>query len=326
MQRRQQDKPQNNYDSLVALTGFRELSLLRTGLLQSVQNICEQSVIRIFSYKHDNDRHWQLQDSTEPDTLIDVSQTDIDALNLALQETVVSCFVNNTQQYFFPVKQQGQAIAVMDISADSLNVSCCGQISALNAIYANQLYWLDRCSHDQLTNLLNRHAFDDKLSQYSLSTTSSDSESLDFLAMVDIDFFKKINDSFGHLYGDEVLVLLAQKMTRLFRDTDWLFRFGGEEFVVIVRGISVDNAQNLFTRLCQSIESEPFPQVGKVTVSVGYSELNNDQPITSILSNADTALYFSKDNGRNQSNYYEQLVVEGRLNQQVTPSGDIDLF
>lgn len=214
----------------------------------------------------------------------------------------------------------------MVVSADNLSTSCCKKITALNAIYANQLYWLDRCSHDQLTNLLNRHAFDDKLSQYSLSTTSSDGDSLDFLAMVDIDFFKKINDNFGHLYGDEVLVLLAQKMTRLFRNTDWLFRFGGEEFVVIVRGISLIDANKLFARFCHCIESEPFPQVGKVTVSTGYTELNNRLPITTILSNADSALYFSKDNGRNQSNFYEQLIIDQKLGQQGTPPGEIDLF
>ena len=93
-----------------------------------------------------------------------------------------------------------------------------------------------------------------------------------WLAVSDIDFFKRVNDDFGHLYGDEVLLLMANIMRETFRGTDILFRFGGEEFVIVLRSTNQQGAHQALERFRITVEEYDFPQVGNVTISIGYIE------------------------------------------------------
>src|SRR6202011_3687326 len=95
-----------------------------------------------------------------------------------------------------------------------------------------------------------------------------------WLALIDIDRFKSINDGYGHLFGDEVLLLVSQLMKRSFRGADQLFRFGGEEFVVLLDRASEPGAQIVLERLRTTIGEHEFPQVGQVTISVGYTRID----------------------------------------------------
>ena len=131
--------------------------------------------------------------------------------------------------------------------------------------------------------------------------------------MVDVDHFKTVNDKFGHLYGDEVLILIANLLQSSFRSQDRVFRFGGEEFVVLLRSTTLENAQKIIDRFRTNVETYEFPQVG---TGDGQRRLRQHQRLRVAgdhLGRADQALYYAKSHGRNQACHYDQLVSGGLL-------------
>ena len=131
--------------------------------------------------------------------------------------------------------------------------------------------------------------------------------------MMDIDHFKRINDQFGHVYGDEVLILLANIMRGSFRNYDRLYRFGGEEFVVLMRKVSYEEVAHKLEFFRKKMEAYLFPQVGKVTISIGFIQINPGDSPSNVLGHADEALYFAKEHGRNQVQCYATLLEQGLL-------------
>ncbi len=212
----------------------------------------------------------------------------------------------------------------------------------LLAIFLNMIALLDYSEVDTLTGLLNRKTFDEYLMRILSSLSAGDDSRLEarhlprrrrapvpgqdhWLGVVDIDHFKRINDNFGHLIGDEVLLLVATMMKAAFRNIDKLFRFGGEEFVVLLKPTEAEHAHIAFERFRHDVAARDFPQVGRVTVSTGYARIRlGDQP-SAILDNADDALYWVKENGRNQIASYETLVADGRLTHKDMDS-DVEFF
>ena len=144
--------------------------------------------------------------------------------------------------------------------------------------------------------------------------------------MVDVDHFKRVNDQFGHLYGDEVLLLLARILQESFRHQDRLFRFGGEEFVIVLRALSEEEVSIALERFRARVEAHAFPQVGTVTVSVGYTGIGASDTLPEIVGRADDALYGAKEGGRNQVRSYEQLLACGQVAPREKPDSDIELF
>ncbi|MES3023372.1 MAG: GGDEF domain-containing protein, partial [Pseudomonadota bacterium] len=205
-------------------------------------------------------------------------------------------------------------------SADTIHV-----IGGIVSVYRNFQNLLDYSERDSLTGLLNRKTFDDQLAK--MLQASSEAEASvpgperrhpselerQWLAVVDVDHFKLVNDKFGHLYGDEVLILIANLMQSSFRTNDRVFRFGGEEFVVLLRSTTLDSARNIIDRFRTNVEAHDFPQVGRVTVSVGFVSISAYESPVITLGRADQALYYAKSHGRNQVCDYEQLVAEGLL-------------
>lgn len=201
------------------------------------------------------------------------------------------------------------------------------EVATLVRMYGNQIKLLDYSELDTLTRLLNRKTFDETFERL-LTVSSSDSQdgetfddrrgcleedSSAWLCVVDIDHFKRINDSFGHLFGDEVLLRMGDLMRKTFRGGDRLFRFGGEEFVVILNAADETLAATGFDRFRLSIENHEFPQVGQVTCSIGFTAVSSMDVPTDVVGRADEALYFAKENGRNRVCCYEALVAEGAI-------------
>ena len=161
---------------------------------------------------------------------------------------------------------------------------------------------------DGLTGLYNRRQFEISLEQEYNRTKRHPS---DFsLAILDIDFFKKINDNYGHQYGDYVLKTVSDLMKKSFRKTDLLYRYGGEELVMIMPETNIEGAVIPVQRLRKMIEDYDFNYNGvkaKVTASIGltmnYSNLNST---AEILKSADEALYRAKEGGRNRVILHEQ--------------------
>jgi diguanylate cyclase (GGDEF)-like protein len=143
--------------------------------------------------------------------------------------------------------------------------------------------------------------------------------------MIDIDHFKNINDKHGHVLGDEVLILFANLLKKSFRNSDLLFRYGGEEFVVVLSPLPEADACSTFERFRQLLEAHEFPQVGQVTASIGMVNIDQREHQSLILEKADMALYYAKENGRNRLCDYHQLIEQGRLVARQVQS-DIELF
>lgn len=201
--------------------------------------------------------------------------------------------------------------------------------SILLGFYNNYILLLNDNQRDHLTGLLNRKSFDDKIMKMVLSLGDVNKRSVDkvqyCLAVFDIDHFKRVNDTYGHLMGDEVLLHFSQCMNETFREYDLLFRVGGEEFVVVLRNVDSDRAAGVMERFRRVIETHYFPQVGQVTVSIGVTFIGaHDLPVT-VMDRADKALYHVKDNGRNQVAFFEHLVAAGKLRDSVVES-DVELF
>jgi diguanylate cyclase (GGDEF)-like protein len=210
-------------------------------------------------------------------------------------------------------------------------------VGGIVGVYRNFQNLLDYSERDSLTGLLNRKTFDDQLARMLQCVHEPDArdpglperrqshgEEKQWLAVVDVDHFKAVNDKFGHLYGDEVLILIANLLQSSFRAQDRVFRFGGEEFVVLLRSTTLENAWKIIERFRTSVEHHAFPQVGRVTVSVGFVAIRAFESPVVTLGHADQALYYAKSKGRNQACHYDDLVSHGML--QAVASNDTAEF
>lgn len=129
-----------------------------------------------------------------------------------------------------------------------------------------------------------------------------------FIAMFDLDYFKKINDTYGHQAGDRVLVVFADMVSSSIRDNDIFARYGGEEFILLVSCATQDDAWNLVERIRVAISRQPIEFQGaeiSVTTSVGVAELDAETDVESAIACADQALYKAKADGRNRTIFYE---------------------
>jgi diguanylate cyclase (GGDEF)-like protein/PAS domain S-box-containing protein len=120
------------------------------------------------------------------------------------------------------------------------------------------------------------------------------------LLMLDIDHFKSINDTFGHQAGDNVLIEVASRVRRSLRGNDVVARWGGEEFVVLLRDCALHDARRLAEEIRSTIAEVPFGTLGSLTVSIGAAEIRASETLASWLGRADQALYRAKRAGRNE--------------------------
>lgn len=246
------------------------------------------------------------------------------------ERTVVATDAATTLVYpLIGTRNDVMALIVIESMVDRAHLH--HSASLVLKIYHNFIGLINDNQLDALTGLLNRKTFEVRMekiladSQYYGHREGEESQRPSFLAIFDIDHFKRINDQFGHLVGDEVLLLFASLMSKMFRVDDPLFRFGGEEFVCVIRNVNLSIAESAINRFRESVQNYSFPQVGQVTVSVGFTQIRpNDLP-PSIIDRADDALYFAKNNGRNQTWSYEALLADGKIKSHEIV-GDIELF
>ena len=154
---------------------------------------------------------------------------------------------------------------------------------------------------DKLTGLKNRRFFQDKLEQQ-LNSYYESAKPFS-LCILDIDHFKKVNDTFGHQVGDDVLAQLAQLLTQRARKEDTVARYGGEEFVMILPETEIAAAKELGEQIRKTVALDHWP-AGQVTISIGMATVTSEDTGTTLLKNADDALSASKKNGRNQVTHF----------------------
>jgi diguanylate cyclase (GGDEF)-like protein len=205
-------------------------------------------------------------------------------------------------------------------------------LAKLLQVYSNQTLMLARSELDPLTGLYNRQTFDDRMRRVAQSTAqqrrAADGRANAGVcfAIFDVDHFKRVNDEYGHLYGDEVLTLLARLMVQSFRHEDMLFRYGGEEFAVVLANADLEIATAALERFRRKVEAYAFPQIGHKTVSIGFTAFSAGLGVDKVMMCADKALYYAKNNGRNQSCCYEVLIAAKKIEPVTQPEGDIELF
>lgn len=189
--------------------------------------------------------------------------------------------------------------------------------------YCHQLQMLQGTYRDALTGLYNRRAFNEKIPQLLDSNGSHQRRAKNYsptvYVMLDIDRFKSINDDMGHLFGDEVLLLLAQQMSESFRDNDLLFRYGGEEFAMVLMDIPLEQAKQTLDRFREKIASHKFPNVKQVTVSIGFTQFDKRLSMDELIGQADNALYYCKSTTRNAVHCYQALLEEGLIPELKAP-------
>lgn len=343
--------------NLVEMTGHRDHNRLEVSVLSTLQDLSgtqEVLALEIFGIDgelHARPRTWLEQGrwvSSPTLPVHDPCRVPVrtlpelaECLN-ARQGTAQATLPDARYRLWLPVWLEDKVSSCLEItqnqpfSARTLDV-----IQGVFRVYQNYQSLLDYSERDALTGLFNRKTFDEHFarqtqdvddSRSDMGTSIADHEkrggqqadSRHWLAVVDIDHFKLVNDRFGHLYGDEVLILVANILRNSFRSQDKIFRFGGEEFVVLLRATTLETAHQVFNRFRTAVESHPFPQVGQITVSLGFVATDAGTSVE-ILGQADQALYYAKEHGRNRVCYYEDLMRSGEVAAKVSHD-DVELF
>lgn len=153
--------------------------------------------------------------------------------------------------------------------------------------------------NDPLTHIYNRNFFYEIVNRENSRAIRQNSEI--YIAMLDIDNFKNVNDTYGHVTGDYVLKELVKQISLSLRNTDILARFGGEEFIILLPDTKNDDAFLVMERLRKNIYAHEFQTVGKISVSIGIAEHIPNDSIDLSIEKADTALYNAKRNGKNRT-------------------------
>lgn len=262
--------------------------------------------------------------------------SDPQSMPLASVPELVECIANSTTNalrsipkhhtLWLPLWQAGHVTNCLEVTQSrAFTKHQYDVIKGVFLVYQNYQSLLDYSERDALTSLLNRKTFEEQFARQSGGAAETlASEPLQWLAVIDIDHFKSVNDRFGHLYGDEVLILVAHVLRAQFRSHDRIFRFGGEEFVVLLRSITLEQTRHALERLRLAIQAHRFPQVGQITVSVGCVASQQGSPVEA-LGRADQALYYAKENGRNRVCFYDDLMHSGALQAKIAHS-EVELF
>jgi len=165
--------------------------------------------------------------------------------------------------------------------------------------FAQKMY--DAALRDSLTKIYNKKFLLDHLSQ-EVSYAKRHKSKLT-LIMFDLDHFKRINDTYGHVAGDQVLIQTAVRVTALLRGEDVFARYGGEEFCIVLRDISLEHAGGLAERIRTTLEAHAFRSASaelRATASLGVAEYDGDGDVAALIEAADSALYAAKGAGRNR--------------------------
>ena len=163
--------------------------------------------------------------------------------------------------------------------------------------YKKQLEWM--AWHDQLTNLLNRSKFLELI-----EGKRNNAVKHPYIAMIDIDHFKKINDTYGHLAGDNVLIQLASIFTKKREDHMLTARYGGEEFIIYLEAATLEEAILTLEHLRQHVRNTPFEidhsHCIHISISIGLAKLEKGVILQDVINTADQYLYIAKERGRDQ--------------------------
>jgi diguanylate cyclase (GGDEF)-like protein len=157
----------------------------------------------------------------------------------------------------------------------------------------------EKASFDFLTKLYNRRKFNSFL-EYEISKANRYKEQHLSLLLVDIDYFKNVNDTFGHLVGDNILQEVSKILTICSRDTDIVARWGGEEFILMLPQTNIEQAILVAEKLRATVEKHKFDEIKHITCSIGVAQFHRNEDKDTLFKRVDSALYKAKKTGRNK--------------------------
>jgi diguanylate cyclase (GGDEF)-like protein len=335
------DSPLQLIDSVAATTGHRDRDEIELSLVQLLQQFLDAESVALLRMTREGGAVQAINRITirmRPDgssELIRDPAVTADAARRAAwlqcsdsREAVEYADSNGGVATAFPVVTgAGEHAALLDVrSRNSLQPRDALLVRGILRIIRNHLDVLESGERDTLTGLLNRKTFEvqfDKLRQELHAQEGNGEPS--WMGLVDVDRFKSVNDRYGHLFGDEVLLIVSQVLQRAFRSSDRVYRFGGEEFVILLHHVPENAATAALERLRAAIEAHQFPQIGSVTVSIGWTRIQPQDGPTTCMERADAALYYAKDAGRNQVCRYEKLLEAGKL-KAASDAPEVELF
>jgi len=341
--------------SLIEMTGHRNQELIAISLVKTVFQLLSSTRVELYEVQKENElvvlKHLAHIDDKGVSDKLDTSSENFknkpsEAIIQSIDEkkNVILDLQNGEKQSIIPIFNDKENVVGLLIN---MGTACLPESQQLTKgvlqLYQNFRSLLDNSQHDSMTGLLNRETFveslikiisDSRLKADVLKTTGSTRKPTNkknfsyWLGLIDIDHFKRINNTFGHLYGDEVILLLVKLMRESFRKEDLLFRYGGEEFIAVINASSKEDAVKAFERLRANVEAHTFGIAGSVTISIGYVKIGDNELPLSIVGKADKALYYSKENGRNSAYDYTELLAEGLigLDNSETDEDDDDGF
>ncbi|MEO5935110.1 MAG: GGDEF domain-containing protein, partial [Duganella sp.] len=264
---------------MVDMTGHRDHTMLDVSVISAVQELACASQTRVLALTSVRGQVFvraraivvagspaRMEDNLDP-ALPGEPLSDYPALAACIARHETSCdalCADGRHLLWLPIWIGDQVTTCLEIvHASPYNSEAIHVIGGIVSVYRNFQNLLDYSERDSLTGLLNRKTFDDQLTKMLQQSAleqeaplpgqperrqTLEEEPKQWLAVVDVDHFKLVNDKFGHQYGDEVLILIANLMTSSFRSQDRVFRFGGEEFVVLLRSTTLENAQKIIDR------------------------------------------------------------------------------
>ncbi|MEO2280446.1 GGDEF domain-containing protein [Pseudoalteromonas pernae] len=216
---------------------------------------------------------------------------------------LIIIFSNDFGPFSQPLELQSQVMLQAFIfTLSSLTIGVCVVKAQLTYINDSRHYWRALARYDDLTGLLQRNAFMEILSKR--LQTSEFNKVKSCIIIADLDLFKRINDQFGHEAGDAVLAAVADSFRGQLRDHDLAARFGGEEFVLLLSGVGLEQGRRIAERIRLAVSALSFAQYPdlQVTISMGVAVVDYDlnEPFKEAFSQADGLLYEAKREGRNR--------------------------
>ena len=331
---------------IVSITESRDIEILEMSLLRTIFEVCSCKRVYLFKASADkpSDRTTSGYGIEGYSSSYDL-EPDADFLKLAENfiidpEKFRKLNPNNDSSYIIiPVDILSNQIGFIAVEKPESTAFNNQILIGLVKIYQNYVSILLDNQTDTLTGILNRKTFDDRIMklieikkrqkrEICLQCSERRAVSPDrfWLGIFDIDDFKKVNDTFGHIYGDEILILISRIIQKVFRTSDMKFRFGGEEFIIVIKAENSEDAFSVFERFRKEVENYAFPQTGQITISTGIVEITGSETPSVFVGCADNALYYAKHNGKNMTCIYSDLVEQGLIKPPAVQKGDIILF
>ncbi|RXJ73315.1 GGDEF domain-containing protein [Veronia nyctiphanis] len=323
-------------DSVVDITAQTETDTITESLITTVLQLTPAEQVLVLDYNQDSNPEFMVLASS--DIFLYEDEKDV------IERVLHNCIKCNDNVIEYSPKDMHAMVAIpihAGETEDSISavIFCkCAKlqgddthlVEGLAKVYENYQKIISASERDGLTGLYNRKVLTSKidllLDRYLIQSDDVANNGDHWVCIFDIDHFKTINDSYGHVFGDEVILLITAIMKGHFSDDDILFRYGGDEFVIILHARPREDVRKLLGEFLSLVNARDYGAVKDVTVSMGAASINESElNAITVLGFADQALYKAKEFGRNQICFYDELLASGDI-VELVPEDDVELF